>query len=86
MVLGHKYTHEGKNIAVYNRIPPPPEVLLYERLSTCRCWVGMSIEIGFVIIAGCADVILRPGWRQVLLYKCLGTAKQLMCTAQFVQA
>ena len=28
-------------------------------------WLGMSIEIGQVIITACADVIQRPGWHQV---------------------
>ena len=49
-------------------------------------WLGMSIEIGQVIITACADVIQRPGCHQVLLYKCTKAAKQLMCTSQLVQA
>ena len=42
--------------------------------------LGMSVEIGLVIIAAFAEVIL--GGHQALLYKCTETAKQLMCTAQ----
>ena len=43
-------------------------------------WLCMPLEIGLGIIAACAAVILKPGWIQVLLYKCTGTPKQLMCT------
>ena len=48
-------------------------------------WPGLSIEISLVIILACADIIQRPGWRQVLMYNCTENAKQLMCTAQLVQ-
>ena len=36
--------------------------------------------------SACSDVMPRPGWCQVLLYKGTETAEQLMCTAQLVQA
>ena len=50
-------------------------------------WVNLwvAVEIGLVIFPLCADVILRPGLCQVLLYRCTETAKQLMNTAQLVQ-
>ena len=30
-------------------------------------------------IPGCGDITPRPGWRQVLLYKCTEAAEQLTC-------
>ena len=65
--------------------------IICEILSVCLCVVQIwSDVIGRCGLtnenAALAEVILRPGWRQVLLYKCTEAAEQLMCTAQWVQA
>ena len=63
------------------------------RVYTGRCQ-GVTNQCFFFVarplkltnqITACADVIPRPGWRQVLLYFCTQTALQLTRIAQLVQ-